>query len=316
MDDHANFRSQLRSVAPNACDAIDELLNSWCAVIRNNLDRHPARSSFPKTINDPIWGVIELYPWEIALLDSPLLQRLRGVRQLGLASTVYPGATHSRLEHSLGVVEAADRMIRALERNADHHRRFGRYRDPDVPPVSPMDRASIRVAALMHDIGHGPLSHVTEDAVRSAFENSEYSAILGELLRFEGATKIAPAELVAVLMVLSNPMRTVFEHANFSACAERSEFAFRVAARILGSCDFLDAGYLSGILSGPLDADKLDYMARDSHHVGLPVALDLDRLISKLEVVIITADNAPNDELRSKATSSPRGRLCRSTGGA
>ncbi len=172
-----------------------------------------------------------------------------------------------------------------------------------------MDRASIRVAALMHDIGHGPLSHVTEDAVRSAFENSEYSAILGELLRFEGATKIAPAELVAVLMVLSNPMRTVFEHANFSACAERSEFAFRVAARILGSCDFLDAGYLSGILSGPLDADKLDYMARDSHHVGLPVALDLDRLISKLEVVIITADNAPNDELRSKATSSPRGRL-------
>lgn len=79
-------------------------------------------------------------PWETVLLDSFLLQRLRGVRQLGMAHLVYPGAGHDRLEHVKGVVEAAERMIRALERNADHRRRFGDDQDKNVPEVSAEDR--------------------------------------------------------------------------------------------------------------------------------------------------------------------------------
>ena len=70
----------------------------------------------------------------------------------------------------------------------------------------------------------------------------------------------------------------------------------------------LDAGYLSGVISGPLDADKLDYMARDSHHAGLPIGLDLHRLISKLEVVTVTPETTANQEMKARAAASPHQR--------
>jgi hypothetical protein len=121
--------------------------------------------------------------------------------------------------------------------------------------------------------------------------------------------KIAPAELISVLFVLSKPMKAVFEHPNFARCPDQPDLPFAVAARMLGARDFLRAGFLSGVISGSLDADKLDYMARDSHHAGLPLGLDLDRLISKLEVVIVTPKNAPNKDLSSRAAQSQNNRV-------
>ena len=241
-------------------------------------------------------------PWETVLLDSPLLQRLRGVRQLGMAHLVYPGAGHDRLEHTRGVVEAAERMIRALERNADFRRKFGFDREKTVPQVDNMDRCATRLAALLHDIGHGPFSHTTEQLIRARHE-SEFAAV-EHVLRshFEGVTSIAPAETIAVIIVLSDAMRKVLTHPNFgTGVREPSKLPEAIAARILGSRSCLSAGYLSGIISGPVDADKLDYIARDCHHSGLPLGIDLTRLISKLEVVVVTPDNAPNVDLRNRA---------------
>lgn len=262
-------------------------------------------AAYPKTFNDPVWGVVELLPWETLLLDSPLLQRLRGVRQLGMAHLVYPGAGHDRLEHSRGVVEAAERMIRALERNAAHRRRFGRDRDENVPAVSDEDRYSTRLAALLHDIGHGPFSHATERLIEEQYEDEFRGAV--EVLRnsFEGVMSIAPGEVIAVLIVLSDAMDRVFTHREFAAQTRSAQLPVAVAARILGSRSYLSASYLSGIVSGPVDADKLDYIARDCHHSGLPLGIDLTRLISKLEVVVVTSETAPNQELRERAERSP-----------
>jgi HD superfamily phosphohydrolase len=174
----------------------------------------------PKAFNDPIWGTIELYPWETILLDSPLIQRLRGIRQLGLAHYVYPGASHSRLEHTLGVVEASERMIQALVRNADHRRIYGDDPDEGIPVPSDRDRYSIRLAALLHDIGHGPLSHVTEPVIEQRYkEEFERSK---QLLRdgFAGVAKIASSEVLAVLMVMSTAIQRIFEDARFGVpCA-------------------------------------------------------------------------------------------------
>ena len=262
-------------------------------------------AAYPKTFNDPVWGVVELLPWETLLLDSPLLQRLRGVRQLGMAHLVYPGAGHDRLEHSRGVVEAAERMIRALERNAAHRRRFGRDRDENVPAVSDEDRYSTRLAALLHDIGHGPFSHATERLIEEQYEDEFRGAV--EVLRssFEGVMSIAPGEVIAVLVVLSDAMNKVFTHQEIVAQTGSAQLPVAVAARILGSRSCLTASYLSGIISGPVDADKLDYIARDCHHSGLPLGIDLTRLISKLEVVVVTPETAPNEELRGRAEQSP-----------
>src|SRR5262249_50057658 len=121
-------------------------------------------------------------------------------------------------------------------------------------------------------------------------------------------TSIAPGEIVAVLLILSEPLRQVFESPNLGATDLPGRLPFSICARILGSRDFLDAGYLSGIISGPLDADKLDYMARDCHHAGLPIGLDLHRLISKLEVVTVTPDATSIPEMRARAETSPHKR--------
>src|SRR5262245_23041311 len=83
---------------------------------------------------------------EVDLIDAPVLQRLRGIRQLALASLVYPGALHTRFDHTLGVAHVAGQMAEALE-------------------LDPEERRLVRFAALLHDIGHGPFSHVSESAL-------------------------------------------------------------------------------------------------------------------------------------------------------
>ena len=231
------------------------------------------------------------------------------MRQLGMAHLVYPGAGHDRLEHSRGVVEAAERMIRALERNAAHRRRFGNDRDENVPEVSDEDRYATRLAALLHDIGHGPFSHATERLIAARHEN-EFRDATNVLRRsFQGVTSVAPGEIIATLLVLSDAMNLVLTHHNVAAATTSPRLPLAIAARILGSRSCLGAGYLSGIISGPVDADKLDYIARDCHHAGLPLGIDLTRLISKLEVVVVTPENAPNQELRERAQQSPTGRF-------
>jgi HD superfamily phosphohydrolase len=274
------------------------------------LDRAPASPRLPKTFNDPIWGIIELYSWEMVLLDSVLLQRLRGVRQLGMAHLVYPGATHDRLEHIRGVVAGAQRMLESLERNAKHRRQFGAPPDKDIPLPTENDRWSVRLAALLHDIGHGPFSHATEPLLRERFAKDFVTA--DKVLReaFEGVARIAPSEILAALLVVSEAMGRLLDHPRLGIPSEGGgrDLAPAIAARLLGSRSYLYASYLSGIISGPLDADKLDYMARDSHHAGLPVGLDIDRLISKLEVVTVTRDNAPAS-LRDRVEKMPGHRI-------
>jgi HD superfamily phosphohydrolase len=264
---------------------------------------------FPKTINDAVWGTIDVLPPEIAILDSPMLQRLRGVKQLGMAYLVYPGAVHDRLEHTLGVLEAAQRMMDALARNGDRRQRFGIPEDDSIPPPSKLDIMSTRIGALFHDVGHGPCSHVLESALRGRlsqeFDNVE------DVLRnsFAGVARIATSEAIAALIVLSEPMRPILEDARFATDDPVPYLPTAVTSRILGSRACLTATYLSGVLSGPLDADKLDYMARDSHHAGLPLGIDVIRLISKLQVVTVTPQNAPNEALQKRARGMPNERF-------
>ncbi len=96
-----------------------------------------------KIIKDPVHGYVEVEDFALALLDSPPLQRLRYIRQLGFSFLVYPGANHTRFEHSLGTMFLADVAAR----------RFG---------LSDQDRTLVVAAGLLHDIGHGPFSHASE----------------------------------------------------------------------------------------------------------------------------------------------------------
>ena len=119
----------MKGSAPGMWAEIHCLCERW-------LEEPVKRSRLPRTsyrikhLNDPIWGTIELMPWEMILLDSELVQRLRGVKQLGLAHLVFPGATHDRFSHLCGVLAAADRMVESIRRIAI------------IPPLSRTDRGS------------------------------------------------------------------------------------------------------------------------------------------------------------------------------
>ena len=100
-------------------------------------------SNSTKFIRDSIHGNLPLDPFEIEVLDYPQLQRLRRVKQLGFISLIYPGANHSRFEHSIGTMHLASKLADQLELSKD-------------------DKDLVRIAGLLHDAGHGPFSHVSE----------------------------------------------------------------------------------------------------------------------------------------------------------
>jgi HD superfamily phosphohydrolase len=110
-----------------------------------------------KEVNDPLWGTVSLTPSEVALLDTPLIQRLRYVRQLGVAQWTYPGAIHTRLSHTLGALHQVQTLASAINVAA------AEAGEPLL--IAPMQIRILRLAALLHDIGHCAFSHVTEKAL-------------------------------------------------------------------------------------------------------------------------------------------------------
>ena len=112
-------------------------------------DNSPTASE--KVVHDSLWGTLKLSPAEVCFLDTPLLQRLRQIRQTGFAYMTYPSTTHSRFEHTLGVVLNIKRLGEAL------------IKDKGDKRLTEDDLERLRIAALLHDIGHGPFSHTSEE---------------------------------------------------------------------------------------------------------------------------------------------------------
>jgi len=136
-----------------------------------------------KIIKDPVHGYVEVEDYALALLDSPALQRLRYIHQLGFSYLVYPGANHTRFEHSLGTMYLADVASR----------KFG---------LSDAERTLVTAAALLHDIGHGPFSHASEPILEQLLHRThdDIEGIVheqvGDVLRQHG---IDPDEICAVV---------------------------------------------------------------------------------------------------------------------
>ena len=145
------IQEELKSKAPNLTQIFfDELAPK--------LIRPVSHTASEKTFNDPVWRSITLPAHVVALLETPLMQRLRYVKQLGLAQLLYPGAHHSRLEHSIGTAYAAKLMFEALHKKAD----------TKLP--NPDDIALLIIcAALLHDCGHAAFSHVGEGFLEDTF---------------------------------------------------------------------------------------------------------------------------------------------------
>lgn len=181
------------------------------------------------------------------LIDTPPLRRLGRVSQLGLVSLVYPGAVHTRLEHSLGVYRASLLVL-------NHFRNDGRYRQCMLP----RDAEALVVAALVHDAGHWPFCHPIEDM---------------------GLAVVPRHEARVRRLLMETELGQCLEE-DWQCDAEQ-------VLRILEKSPASDAERLcASILSGPIDIDKMDYLVRDSLHAGVPYGRNFDsgRLVSSLAV--------------------------------
>ncbi len=248
----------------------------------------PAKYHEIKVIHDPVWGTIKFSPWELQLLDSPLLQRLRNVNQLGLAVLTYPSATHSRFEHTLGVTALTAKMVDSINDN-------GSLPDNNSVSVSYSDLSMLRLAALLHDIGHCFFSHLSE---KMYGETKEFIELKNSFEIFRSAQ---PHEIFAYIIINTPSFKKFFESVDFPEQKNDSVVSYSgngffddIGRMIIGApIDkvFSSNGklykkyYLTEIINGQFDADSLDYLRRDSYITGLSLTYHIDRFLYKIKMV-------------------------------
>jgi hypothetical protein len=193
-------------------------------------------------IRDPLHGYIHLSELERAVIDTPVFQRLRRIRQLAAAYLAYPGAQHTRFEHSVGAMHLAGLAGAVLVQKG--------ALTADVVPF-------MRAAALLHDVGHGPFSHLFEE-VMTEKQNMTHEDMTQRIVR--------ETEIAEVL-------------------GQHGLEANRVADMALGRAA-TGPGFVNDVLGGGLSVDILDYLVRDSYFTGVEYGkVDVHRVINSYEVV-------------------------------
>ncbi len=202
-----------------------------------------------EVVRDPLWNNIRLDPDALAVLDTPAVQRLRYVRQLGHAFLVYPGATHTRFEHALGAYHLARRALVDLRERGE------------LQAIPELDPLRVRLAALLHDVGHYPFSHTLEE--------------LG----------LTHHEVLAATHLAEPSMGTTLERIAGPGAVDA------ILALVRGQSE----SPLANLISGTLDLDKIEYLTRDARMCGVPYgAVDVDRLIASL-CVVSSEDGHPRE---------------------
>ena len=208
-----------------------------------------------KIVRDPIHGNIKLKDHIVKLLESPEVQRLANIKQLGFAHLVFPGAHHTRLEHSLGAYHIASQISETLNIEDDR-------------------RNIVTCAALLHDIGHGPFSHTLESILLEKFGVDHIDLteelILGEYEIFDSKEKKF-IQSPSVAQILS-----------------KNDVDKKEIVNIIRGKTYKKS-YLGQILNSTIDVDQLDYLLRDAYYTGVAYGMiDIERL---LQTLMIHKDN-------------------------
>ncbi len=221
------------------------------------------------------------------IIDTPAFRRLSRISQLGMVAFVYPGATHTRMEHSLGVYRNAIEFLQRLAGDDALGRVLCEY-----------DVKLFLVAALLHDVGHWPFCHAIEDLrqvgiprheslARRLITQGEIANVLKEdwqLIPEDVANLLAPPSFVPPTPPLEDTQNS---HSNGNSALDGDS----------------TLALLQSMLSGPIDIDKLDYLERDSLHAGVPYGRNFDRnrLVSSLCIDSIKNRLAITDKGRTAA---------------
>lgn len=242
-------------------------------------------------LRDPIHGSIDISDAEEAVIDSVVFQRLRAIKQLGFSEFSFPGATHNRMIHSIGVSHLSGKVFDQV---------FSDFKFPNTKSKQRL-RQCLKLAALLHDIGHGPLSHTTEEVMPplkdlnlKAYENRRTDLVLIE--SDFTLDRQANHEDYTIKFITDSSLTDVLRR----ACPDMSPLHIACLIDKTLTCpddffmvDGLDfRSILSQIVSSELDCDRMDYLERDAYFCGTNYGrVELTWLIANLTY------NNVNDEL-------------------
>jgi len=217
-----------------------------------------------KVIHDSLHGSVKLEGVFLELIDTPELQRLHHIRQLGMAYLVFPGATHTRFSHSLGTYFVASGIASKLNLKED-------------------EQKLVAVAALLHDIGHGPFSHTLEYAFHSTWKVShtdQASKILSGKPIIKERNTLTPPSIPDILEKHSVDPGDVSELIQ----GMKTPYEWTLTPWLEGQPS-VTPSYLTQIIHGDVDADQLDYLLRDSYYTGVAYGIiDLPYLLHTLKL--------------------------------
>jgi HD superfamily phosphohydrolase len=270
--------------------------------------------AYDKLIMDPVHGGIPLYRHEIQVIDHPLFQRLRNICQNDILSLVFPGATHSRFLHSVGVMHVGTRMFRSMIDAYLRERQLSEQTDLSLSQLDAIDylAKTIRLGCLMHDSGHSSFSHQFTQAARirelmshpDRFRNlwkgvdfHQYHSREPEELEHEHySVRVAHEVLSAVDLDSAGLdrrdvigiMETTDVRPSETFCRHAETFWHFIAGEEASSGTLVSddiprqvMNLLSSIVSGEIDADRADYMLRDGFHSSVTIGgLNLDHLLT------------------------------------
>ncbi|MDO8773411.1 MAG: hypothetical protein Q7K57_32825 [Burkholderiaceae bacterium] len=286
-------------------DALKELVEE---LAKQQLEAYTATlRAFPvlrgKDINDALWGTVSFTRMEVALLDSPLLQRLRYIRQRGAAHWVYPGAVHTRFEHLLGAMAMVRSMAAAFNQAAK-----ASLNDSGASPISDSTVQVLRLAMILREAAQMAFSQVSEGALSDLAALATLPKAFSEALRAEtdsASEDVSLPQIVGYLLARSSAMSTLLElllDREGSGLAKVKEQAadhvkdvvkrvsFAIIGRRIDDCLPL----VHELVSGPFDAERIDALLRDARFAGLPTLMDEQRLLQKLEVKRMPLEEMPD----------------------
>ncbi|MBP5477425.1 MAG: HD domain-containing protein [Paludibacteraceae bacterium] len=209
-----------------------------------------------KIINDPVFGFLSI-PNELIydVLQHPYVQRLNRIRQLGLSYLVYPGATHSRFGHSLGAMHLMQEAIRSL-------------RLKNIP-ITEEEETAAMIAILLHDIGHGPFSHVLEHTLVEGVTHEEISLLMMERINldlYRDKLRVESSELKEAGKLKEESLKPL----DMAIAIFKNEYPKH---------------FLHQLISSQLDVDRMDYLCRDSFFTGVQEGrVASERLLKMLDV--------------------------------
>lgn len=228
-------------------------------------------------VRDPVHGSIHIREEEVPIIKADFFQRLRNIKQLGFSEYVFPGATHTRFLHSIGVMHIASKAFNKLFAHYRGHRATRRIEQ------------TFKLACLLHDIGHAPLSHSTESVMPKLKDLEIPKRFISDR---ENLNRQATHEDYTIKAIAESSLAKSFAHSESSSHIDRK----MVADLILGHTKEPEYFTLSGInyfpllsqlVSSEMDCDRMDYLLRDSYFCGVSYGrYDLDWLLDNLEVCI------------------------------